>query len=90
MPDISGFTDFVNSTEIEHSRHIISELLEGLIDSDIMNLQLAEIEGDALFMYTLEIPSFEIVIKQSQKMLEEFTRHIEKCLVSAKSELLKG
>lgn len=43
MPDISGFTEFVNSTDIEHSRYIISELLEGLIDSNIINLQLAEV-----------------------------------------------
>lgn len=78
MPDISGFTNFVNSTETEHSKHIISELLEGLIDTNIMDLQLAEIEGDALFMYTLSTPSFDTVIKQSQKMLEEFTHQIEK------------
>lgn len=78
MPDISGFTDFVNTTEIEHSRHIISELLESLIDANTMGLQLAEIEGDALFMYTLDTTSFETVVKQSQKMLEEFTNHVEK------------
>ena len=28
IPDISGFTEFVHQTEIEHSRHIVSELLE--------------------------------------------------------------
>jgi len=30
IPDISGFMEFVNETEVEHSQHIISErLLEG-------------------------------------------------------------
>ncbi|MGD9329449.1 MAG: hypothetical protein PVH48_10815, partial [Cyclobacteriaceae bacterium] len=27
IPDISGFTEFVNNTEITHSQHIISEYL---------------------------------------------------------------
>ena len=34
VPDISGFTRFVNETEISHSRHIIAELLETLIDAN--------------------------------------------------------
>ena len=39
-PDISGFTNFVNHTELEHSIHIISELLELLIDSTTIDLEL--------------------------------------------------
>jgi hypothetical protein len=54
IPDISGFTEFVQHTAIQHSRHIISELLELLIDNNITGLQLAEIEGDALFFYKME------------------------------------
>ena len=33
MPDISGFSKFVNETEIEHSTHIIRELLEIIINA---------------------------------------------------------
>ena len=51
IPDISGFTNFVKSVEVEHSKHIISELLEALIASNALNMELAEIEGDALFYY---------------------------------------
>lgn len=54
IPDISGFTEFVHHTAINHSRHIISELLELLIDHNTTDLKLAEIEGDALFFYKLE------------------------------------
>ena len=49
LPDISGFTNFVQTTEVEHSQHVISELLEVLIRANTEDLQLAEIEGDALF-----------------------------------------
>jgi len=54
IPDISGFTEFVHHTDIKHSGHIISELLEILIDSNNTGLVLAEIEGDALFYYKIE------------------------------------
>lgn len=50
IPDISGFSGFVENTAIEHSIHIVSELLEILLDNNILNLKLSEIEGDALLM----------------------------------------
>ncbi|MGK2864071.1 MAG: hypothetical protein ACSLE0_19220 [Chitinophagaceae bacterium] len=34
IPDISGFTGFVNETDIEHSRHIIQELQETMLSPD--------------------------------------------------------
>lgn len=75
MPDISGFTKFVNNTEIEHGTHIIAELLELLIDSDTINLQLVEIEGDALFMFTSKIPNYGQLLEQTTTMLENFHKH---------------
>lgn len=51
--DISGFTEFVHYTEISHSKHIVSELLELLIDENSIGLELAEIEGNALFFYKM-------------------------------------
>ena len=46
IPDISGFTEFVQITEVAHSQHVIAELLEILIDATAQEFQLAEIEGD--------------------------------------------
>jgi len=51
IPDISGFTNFVTNTEIEHSRHIIQELLEVIINSNNLGLEISEIEGDAILFY---------------------------------------
>lgn len=79
IPDISGFTEFVHHTDISHSRHIISELLEILIDSNIMGLELAEIEGDALFLYKLEDQVDIITIKrQIEVMYLAFHKHIKR------------
>lgn len=76
MPDISGFTKFVNNTELEHGIHIISELLELLLDSKTIDLELVEIEGDALFMFTTEIPNYQQLLAQTINMLEVFNKQI--------------
>src|SRR4029453_2194963 len=51
IPDISGFTDFTSATEIDHAAHIITELLELLVESNQSGFTLAEIEGDAVLFY---------------------------------------
>lgn len=79
IPDISGFTEFVHHTSLSHSRHIISELLELLIDNNSMNLELAEIEGDALFLYKLE-DNFNLskIEQQIEQMYVAFHTHLKR------------
>lgn len=77
IPDISGFTKFVQSTEAEHSQHVISELLEVLIEANTQKLVLAEVEGDALFFYKEEIPSMEKLLAQVETMFTAFYSHLK-------------
>ncbi len=51
IPDISGFTEFTSATELDHSAHIINELLEIIVLSNSTGFTLAEIEGDAVLFY---------------------------------------
>ncbi|MEO6732724.1 MAG: DUF2652 domain-containing protein [Ferruginibacter sp.] len=75
IPDISGFTRFVNETEIEHSRLIIQELLEILINANESGLEVSEIEGDAILFYKFgEPPTLESLYKQVEKMFCAFHR----------------
>ena len=77
IPDISGFTRFVTETEINHSRLIIQELLELLINANEIDLEVSEIEGDAILFYRFgQSPNLEEVYKQVEKMFCEFHRHI--------------
>lgn len=79
IPDISGFTEFVHNTDINHSKHIISELLELLIDSNSIGLKLAEIEGDALFLYKLEDDiNTNLIRKQIEDMYLAFHTHLKR------------
>ncbi len=79
IPDISGFTSFVNTTEIQHARHIIEELLEILIDANEIELVLSEIEGDALLFYRKgEAPTADEILEQIKKMHADFHAHLKK------------
>ena len=78
IPDISGFTKFVQTTEVAHSQHVIAELLEVLIAANTLDLKLAEIEGDALFFYKEgEIPSQEKLLAQIETMYTAFYSHLK-------------
>jgi hypothetical protein len=78
IPDISGFTKFVQTTEVAHSQHVIAELLEVLIEANTEELQLAEVEGDALFFYREgELLSQEKLLAQIETMFTAFTGHLK-------------
>jgi len=73
IPDISGFTRFVNETEIDHSRLIIEELLEILIDANEIGLEVSEIEGDAILFYKYgESPGVQEIYQQVADMFRRF------------------
>lgn len=77
IPDISGFTRFVNATEIEHSRHIIQELLEVIINANDSGLEISEIEGDAVLFYKFgDAPAAETLYSQVEKMFNQFHRYL--------------
>jgi Protein of unknown function (DUF2652). len=77
IPDISGFTRFVNEMEIEHSRLIIQELLEILINANQLGLEISEIEGDAILFYKFgDCPNLEEVYKQVERMFCDFHRNL--------------
>ena len=77
IPDISGFTRFVTESEINHSRLIIQELLELIINANQIALEVSEIEGDAILFYRFgEPPSLEEIYKQVEKMFCEFHRSL--------------
>ena len=77
IPDISGFTRFVNETEIGHSRLIIQELLELLINANSIGLEVSEVEGDAILFYKIgESPDLKEIYKQVEIMFRKFTKHL--------------
>jgi len=79
IPDISGFTEFVHTTEITHSQHIIEELLESIIDGNSIGLEVSEIEGDAVLFFRMgEAPSAKELLEQIQNMYTAFHSHLKR------------
>ncbi len=77
IPDISGFTQFVNESEIEHSRLIIQELLELLINANQLEMEVSEIEGDAILFYKFgNSPNLKELYGQVERMFWDFHRHL--------------
>jgi hypothetical protein len=77
IPDISGFTRFINETEIDHSRLIIQELLELLINANQIGLEVSEIEGDAILFYKFgDPPSMDKLYHQVENMFCAFHRQL--------------
>src|SRR5688500_10276734 len=77
IPDISGFSRFVTETEIGHSRLIIQELLEILINANELGLEISEIEGDAILFYKFgEPPPLDALYRQVEKMFCAFHQNL--------------
>ena len=54
LADITGFTPFVATTELEHSQEILRHMLNGIISFLTPVFTLAEVEGDAVFVYSTD------------------------------------
>lgn len=77
IPDISGYTKFVTQTAIEHSQMIIAKLLETIIEENKLDLEISEIEGDAiLFFKKGDAPDFDDLYDQAKTMFTKFHEYI--------------
>ncbi len=56
LADISGYTKFMvaNERALHHAQVIISELIRALLKEVKLPLKVAEIEGDAVFLYAIK------------------------------------
>jgi len=79
IPDISGFTKFINNTNLHESKRFVHSLLETIIDSNILNLKVAEILGDAIVFYSVGTPpSITKLESQVKKTFLDFQRTIKR------------
>jgi hypothetical protein len=69
LADVSGFTAFVTTTELEHGSDIIATLLDEVIGHLSPPLEIQEIEGDAVFALAGE--SFALPHTRLLAVLEE-------------------
>lgn len=77
IPDISGFTHFINHTEVNHSKHIIEELLGLILEEVGDSYKLSEIEGDAVLFYRFENKiDVKSISELAIRIFRQFHRHL--------------
>lgn len=77
IPDISGYTEFINTVEIQHGQHIVADLLELLLRHNRLGLRLSEVEGDALLLYRPGAPPSQAELwEQTRDWFLAFHRHL--------------
>jgi len=73
LADISGYTSLLASTELEKASKIIQYLIERIYNATSLPFMVNEIEGDALYIFTVhEGQGKEALFIQSLKQLEAY------------------
>src|SRR5688572_13817873 len=73
IPDISGFTELVHSTDVITGKQITCELLSTVMNQNQLDLNLSEVEGDAVLFYRYgPAPTLEDLIGQYDVMARAF------------------
>ena len=73
IPDISGFTEFMTTTELSHSTHAINLLIDSILDANGEEYEVCEIEGDAVLLIKKGIaPSKKEILDFCLKIFNAF------------------
>jgi hypothetical protein len=73
IPDMTGFTRFMSETDIDFSRKVIPPLLQTIVNSNVLDLKLSEIEGDAVLFYrTGPLPTLQELVEQCKMFYVDF------------------
>ena len=88
IPDISGFTDFVIKSNMFVGKYITESLLKSVMDSNIVCLEISEIEGDAILFYKYQnLPTFEETLMQIEKMYNDFQKECKRLALQLAIEI---
>lgn len=77
IPDISGFTELVHSTDVLTGQQITYELLSAILNENRLHLQVSEVEGDAILFYRFgPAPTLNFLLCQYEKMKMAFNNKV--------------
>ncbi|KAA9333432.1 DUF2652 domain-containing protein [Hymenobacter busanensis] len=88
IPDISGFTRFIEASGHPQAPHLVADLLEILVEANISDLRVAEIQGDAVLFYRLgPPPSAQQLVEQCRRIFLDFQNYLRLVARDGGSEL---
>jgi hypothetical protein len=79
IADISGYTAYLNESELEHAKGTLTELLELMIEHTRPPLVINRLEGDAVISYGIEsdFPSGQAFVESIEDTYVAFRKAIE-------------
>jgi hypothetical protein len=79
LADISGYTSYLVGTELTHARDVLTELLELIVGYFKPLLNIAKLEGDAVFAYVpkVKIVRDETLLEMMESTYLEFRNRVE-------------
>jgi len=88
IPDISGFTRFIQESGSRLAPFLVADLLEILIEANILDMQVSEIQGDAILFYRLgPPPPIRQMVEQCRRIFLDFQNYLRLVERDADSEL---
>jgi|GEM_PF-578954 len=94
IPDISGFTRFIQESGSPLAPQLIADLLEILIEANMLGMEVSEIQGDAILFYRLgPPPGIQELVTQCRRIFLDFqnyVRLVERDMDSALSAALRS
>ncbi|TGE09783.1 DUF2652 domain-containing protein [Hymenobacter fodinae] len=77
IPDISGFTRFIEESGSPQAPFLVADLLEILIEGNTLGLQVNEIQGDAVLFYRLgPPPPIRELVQQCRRIYLDFQNYL--------------
>ena len=75
LADISGYTEFLTGTELEHSHAIVTELTKLIRASLVPPMRFVKLEGDAVFCFAPReaFPNGELLVELVESCYYDFT-----------------
>lgn len=79
LADITGYTQFLNESELEHAQEIITSLINAILKPIQPPIILHRIEGDAVFAYTTKNAFLQgqTLLETLEKLYFEFAHSLE-------------
>ncbi|GAA3918752.1 DUF2652 domain-containing protein [Hymenobacter algoricola] len=77
IPDISGFTRFIQESGSPLAPQLIADLLEILIEANMLTMEVSEIQGDAILFYRLgPPPPIQDLVTQCRRIFLDFQNYV--------------
>jgi uncharacterized protein YndB with AHSA1/START domain len=88
VADITGYTAYLNHSELEHAQDVLKALLDLMIDHTKAPLVLSGLEGDAVLSYTIDSDRFEgqAFVEMIEQTYVSFKRAIDLMVMNTSCE----